>query len=329
MAEHTSSNEPSPTDSAPDLLDLDDLIREVTNGAGKHSEAATKRPDGGRRGSNEDSRRGSISSSNSSNSSITSAKRRSIDHQSSIINTTQDQRRSSSSSSMDSNNKNITINNEASNSSKGDGSQPSNNNNNNNTASIPPLNNIAVAIFVPLPDGQALLSPPPAAIVPDTPSYFLEQLERLSAQEAAVRGNIETLYGLEYLRVRAETAAAYADADSTYDYFGATAAVRSAHDDRLRKDLDGMIDSMRKPDSGAGGLRDVVLPNMFVPITYEPLNSPREAAANDVLRFLGAAAAELGAFDGHVQTISDGIKREMQGAAARGMREKQDRMDTD
>ncbi|TFB04864.1 hypothetical protein CCMA1212_002962 [Trichoderma ghanense] len=314
MSDHTSSTQPSPTDSGSDLPPLEVLLREEWNNRGKNLEA-TKKPDG-RRGSNEDPRGFGGSSSSSS------AKRRSIDQSSpnqSMKMTSQDQRRSSTNS-MDNNSE-----------------PPSGKGEVGNNTSIPPLNNIAVAIFVPLANPQALLSPP--AVVPDTPPYFLEKLERLGAHEAAVRNNIEALYGLEYLRVRAKAATAYADDDASFDYFGATAAVQPAQEAALRQDLDMMLENMRKPDPGPGPLnlagnspkKDMApLPSMdVVDITYHPLNSPREAAANDVLRLLGAAATELGSFDNHVQAISDGIKWEMQGAAARGMREKQDRMDTD
>jgi hypothetical protein len=244
--------------------------------------------------------------------------------------------------------------------SSGKGKGESNSNSNSNSysysynpshSSIPPLNdNVAVAIFVPLTNGQALLSPPAAAaVVPETPPYFLEKLERLTTHEAAVRGNIEALFGLEYLRVRAHVATAYPD-DSAFDYYGATAAVRPVQDADLRQDLDAMIGNMRSklPDpppvggnldlnlaaaaSAAANLnltKDVGLPDMDVPITYHPLNSPREAAANDVLKLLGDAATQLGFFDNHIRVISDGIKKEMQDAAARELREKQDRMDTD
>ncbi|KAL6871131.1 hypothetical protein J3F83DRAFT_643113 [Trichoderma novae-zelandiae] len=297
MGEHASSNQPSPTDSALDLPPLEELLREEWNSRGKYREAP-KKPDG-RRGSDEDSRGGGGGGGGGGSSS----KRRSIDHSSlnqSSTNTNRDQRRTST-------------DNEA-NGGKGDGGN----------SSIPPLNNIAFSIFVPITDGRALLSPPD--VVPETPSYFLEKLERLNRHEAAVRGNIEALYGLEFLRVRAE-AAAYVD--DSFDYFGATAAVQGAQEADLRADLDKMLANMRDVKTPAGNIKDVPLPNMFVPITHHPINSPREAAANEVLRLLGAAASELDAFDNHVQSISDGIKREMQEAAARAMGEKQDRMDTD
>ncbi|KAL7822506.1 hypothetical protein V8C26DRAFT_426099 [Trichoderma gracile] len=344
MAEHTSSQQTSPTVSTPDFPELDDLFREEWNRRNKHLEAA-KEPEG-RRGSNEDPPRGRFGSSSSAKrrsfdldspeQSSSSAKRRSIDQSSptqsssssSITNirvTNQDQRRNSSSSST------MDKTEPSSNSGgKGEGNSTSNSH-----SSIPPLNNnVAVAIFVPITNGQALLSPP--AVIPETPPYFLEKLERLSVHEAAVRGNIEALYGLEYLRVRAHVATAYPD-DSSFDYFGATAAVRSLQDGALRQDLDIMLDNMRRSDAtianpnlAANVKKDVVLPSMdLADITYHPLNSPREAAASDVLKLLGDAATELGSFDNHVQVITDAIKSEMQGAAARGMREKQDRMDTD
>ncbi|KAH0494319.1 hypothetical protein TgHK011_000943 [Trichoderma gracile] len=346
MAEHTSSQQTSPTVSTPDFPELDDLFREEWNRRNKHLEAA-KEPEG-RRGSNEDPPRGRFGSSSSAKrrsfdldspeQSSSSAKRRSIDQSSptqsnsssSITNirvTNQDQRRNSSSSST------MDKTEPSSNSGgKGEGNSTSNSHSH---SSIPPLNNnVAVAIFVPITNGQALLSPP--AVLPETPPYFLEKLERLSIHEAAVRGNIEALYGLEYLRVRAHVATAYPD-DSSFDYFGATAAVRSLQDSALRQDLDIMLDNMRRPEAiitnpnlAANVKKDVVLPSMdLADITYHPLNSPREAAASDVLKLLGDAATELGSFDNHVQVISDAIKSEMQGAAARGMREKQDRMDTD
>ncbi|KAL6891506.1 hypothetical protein HDV57DRAFT_301423 [Trichoderma longibrachiatum] len=350
MGEHTSSNQTSPTDSAPDLPDIDELIREEWNSRNKFLEAAARKPDGGRRGSNEESRAGGFGSVSSAKrrsidldspdqSSGSAAKRRSIDQSSptqggSIKVTSQDRRRSSSGSiKMDNNN------NEATSSSGKGKAESSSSGSSNSHSSIPPLdNNVAAAIFVPLTSGQALLSPP--AVAPETPPYFLEKLERLTAHEAAVRGNIEALYGLEYLRVRAAVAATYPDDDASFDYFGATAAVRSLQENALREDLDVMIDSMRKPEhpvanpglAAANLEKDVavVLPNMgLAGITYLPLNSPREAAATDILKVLGDAATELGSFDNHVQLISDGIKREMEGAAARGMREKQDRMDTD
>ncbi|KAL7821446.1 hypothetical protein V8C44DRAFT_9378 [Trichoderma aethiopicum] len=352
MGEHTSSNQTSPTDSAPDLPDIDELIREEWNSRNKFLEAAARKPDGGgRRGSNEESRAGGFGSVSSAKrrsidldspnqSSGSAAKRRSIDQSSptqggSIKVTSQDRRRSSSGSIMTDNNNN----NEATSSSGKGKAEGSSSGSSNSHSSIPPLdNNVATAIFVPLTSGQALLSPP--AVAPETPPYFLEKLERLTAHEAAVRGNIEALYGLEYLRVRAAVAASYPDDDASFDYFGATAAVRSLQENALREDLDIMIDSMRKPEHpvanpglAAATLKKdvaVVLPNMdLAGITYLPLNSPREAAATDILKVLGDAATELGSFDNHVQLISDGIKREMEGAAARGMREKQDRMDTD
>ncbi|KAK1251076.1 hypothetical protein MKX07_005631 [Trichoderma sp. CBMAI-0711] len=317
-----------------------------------------------------------------------SAKRRSISQSSptlgsssrssssSIKITNQGQRRNSSSSSSSSSIK-INQGQRRNSSSIMDNNTNNNNNNNNNNkyepssgkgegegntyrysysynpshSSIPPLNdNVAVAIFVPLTNGQALLSPPAAAtVVPETPPYFLEKLERLTTHEAAVRGNIEALFGLEYLRVRAHVATAYPD-DSAFDYYGATAAVRPVQEADLRQDLDAMIGNMRSklPDPPVAGnlnlnlaaaaaaanlnlnlTKDVGLPDMDVPITYHPLNSPREAAANDVLKLLGDAATQLGFFDNHIRVISDGIKKEMQDAAARELREKQDRMDTD
>ncbi|KAK4067916.1 hypothetical protein H0G86_008489 [Trichoderma simmonsii] len=191
---------------------------------------------------------------------------------------------------------------------------------------IPPLTNTSAAIFVPITESTNLLSPP--QFVPGSYEYHRAALTILTNHEAAVRNNIQGYYQREMRRINREAEAR----DPSFDYFTAVAEVRKQHEPALKDDLDSIIAKMRERDNPATdySVKSVPLPDMDrVPITYVPLNSPREIAARGVMKVIAAATQEISSFDYHVRGMSDAIKVQMQAAALRQKQQQQGRMDVD
>ncbi|KAM6480254.1 hypothetical protein HDV62DRAFT_105985 [Trichoderma sp. SZMC 28011] len=190
---------------------------------------------------------------------------------------------------------------------------------------IPPLTNTSAAIFVPITESTNLLSPP--QFVPGSYEYHRAALTIVTNHEAAVRNNIQGYYQREMRRINREAEAR----DPSFDYFSAVAEVRKQHEPALKDDLDSIIAKMRERDNPATdySVKSVPLPDMDrVPITYVPLNSPREIAARGVMKVIAAATQEISSFDYHVRGMSDAIKVQMQAAALR-QKQQQGRMDVD
>ncbi|KAL7912717.1 hypothetical protein GGI35DRAFT_260164 [Trichoderma velutinum] len=189
---------------------------------------------------------------------------------------------------------------------------------------IPPLTNPSAAIFVPITESTNLLSPP--QFVPGSFEYHRAALNIVTNHEASVRNNIQAYYQREMRRINREAEAR----NSSFDYFTAVANVRKQHEAALKDDLDSIIGKMRERDNPAidYNIKSVPLPDMDrVPVTYVPLNSPREIAAREVMKVIAAATQEISSFDGHVRCMSDAIKMQMQAAALR--QKQQGRMDID
>ncbi|KKO99007.1 hypothetical protein THAR02_08878 [Trichoderma harzianum] len=190
---------------------------------------------------------------------------------------------------------------------------------------IPPLTNTSAAIFVPITESSNLLSPP--QFVPGSYEYHRAALTILTNHEASVRNNIQGYYQREMRRINREAEAR----DRSFDYFTAVAQGRKQHEPALKDDLDSIIAKMREPNNPATdySVKSVPLPDMDrVPITYVPLNSPREIAARGVMKVIAAATQEISSFDYHVRGMSDAIKVQMQAAALR-QKQQQGRMDVD
>ncbi|KAL5088327.1 hypothetical protein Trisim1_006775 [Trichoderma cf. simile WF8] len=192
---------------------------------------------------------------------------------------------------------------------------------------IPPLTNTSAAIFVPITESTNLLAPP--QFVPGSFEYHRAALNILTNHEASVRNNIQAYYQREMRRINREAEAR----DPSFDYFSAVAEVRKQHEPALKDDLDSIIAKMRERDNPATdySVKSVPLPDMDrVPITYVPLNSPREIAARGVMKVIAAATKEISSFDYHVRGMSDAIKVQMQAAALRQKQQQQQgRMDVD
>ncbi|KAL7783045.1 hypothetical protein V8C43DRAFT_295043 [Trichoderma afarasin] len=191
---------------------------------------------------------------------------------------------------------------------------------------IPPLTNTSAAIFIPITESTNLLSPP--QFVPGSYEYHRAALTIVTNHEASVRNNIQAYYQREMRRINREAEAR----DPSFDYFTAVAEVRKQHEPALKDDLDSIIAKMRERDNPATdySVKTVPLPDMDrVPITYVPLNSPREIAARDVMKVIAAATQEISSFDYHVRGMSDAIKVQMQAAALRQKQQQQGRMDVD
>ncbi|PNP50773.1 hypothetical protein THARTR1_08394 [Trichoderma harzianum] len=189
---------------------------------------------------------------------------------------------------------------------------------------IPPLTNTSAAIFVPITESTNLLAPP--QFVPGSFEYHRESLAVVTKHEAAVRNNIQSYYQREMRRINREAEAR----DPSFDYFSAVADARKQHEAAHKDDLDGIIAKMRERDNPATdySVKSVPLPDMDrVPVTYMPINSPREIAAREVMKVIAAATQEISSFDCHVRGMSDAIKVQMQAAALR--QKQQGRMDID
>ncbi|KAL6808977.1 hypothetical protein GGI42DRAFT_227611 [Trichoderma sp. SZMC 28013] len=189
---------------------------------------------------------------------------------------------------------------------------------------IPPLTNTSAAIFVPITESTNLLAPP--QFIPGSFEYHRAALAVVTNHEAAVRNNIQAYYQREMRRINREAEAR----DPSFDYFTAVADVRKLHEPALRDDLDSIIAKMRERDNPATdySVKSVPMPDMDrVPVTYVPLNSPREIAAREVMKVIVAATQEISSFDHHVRGMSDAIKVQMQAAALR--QKQQGRMDVD
>ncbi|KAK4067102.1 uncharacterized protein Triagg1_7830 [Trichoderma aggressivum f. europaeum] len=189
---------------------------------------------------------------------------------------------------------------------------------------IPPLTNTSAAIFVPITESTNLLAAP--QFVPGSVEYHRAALAVVTSHEASVRNNIQAYYQREMRRINREAEAR----DPSFDYFSAVAEVRKQHEPALRDDLDSIIAKMRERDNPAAdySVKTVPMPDMDrVPVTYVPLNSPREIAARDVMKVIVAATQEISSFDHHVRGMSDAIRVQMQAAALR--QKQQGRMDVD
>ncbi|KAL7937465.1 hypothetical protein V8C35DRAFT_276960 [Trichoderma chlorosporum] len=189
---------------------------------------------------------------------------------------------------------------------------------------IPPLTNTAAAIFVPITNPSSLLSPP--QFVPGSSEYHRAALNIVNNHEASVRNNIQELYQREMLRINREAEAH----EPSFDYIAAVADVRREHDASMKHDLDSVIANMRERDNPAADYNIRIVPPADmdqVPVTYVLLNSPREAAARDVMKVIAAASQEISSFDNHVRFMTDAIRMQMQAAASR--EKQQSRMDID
>ncbi|KAL7963660.1 hypothetical protein V8C34DRAFT_266219 [Trichoderma compactum] len=189
---------------------------------------------------------------------------------------------------------------------------------------IPPLTNTSAAIFVPITESTNLLAPP--QFVPGSLEYHRAALAAVTNHEASVRNNIQAYYQREIRRINREAEAR----DPSFDYFSAVADSRKLHEPALRDDLDNTIAKMRERDNPATdySVKSVPLPDMDrVPVTYVPLNSPREIAAREVMKVIVAATQEISSFDAHVRGMSDAIRVRVQAAALR--QKQQGRMDVD
>ncbi|KAH6610244.1 hypothetical protein Trco_000264 [Trichoderma cornu-damae] len=171
---------------------------------------------------------------------------------------------------------------------------------------------ISAAIFVPIPASTNLLSPP--GFSPNSPEYHRAALDVVARHEARVRDNLEALFQREMLRISIDAPAANSD----FDYFAATAAVRARGEAALRRDCEAMLANMREPDgpSVQHNVNVIPTPKMdSVPVTYAPIMSPRELAARDVMKVIAAATQELSGFDNHVKCMRDAIKKQIQQSA--------------
>ncbi|KAM0250903.1 hypothetical protein ACHAQJ_008437 [Trichoderma viride] len=205
----------------------------------------------------------------------------------------------------------------------GDGSQrgtsesnmsSSNGSNNNNEdvvvddSPIPVLNSIFAAIFVPIPESNQLLAP--LDLAPKSPEYHRAALNLVTHHEDLVRDNLQALFQRELLRISidAETI------NPSFDYHAARASVQAEDEDALRRDCDAMIATMRQPDfpNRKYSLTNVPVPNMSsIPVTYTPVNSPREFAAKEVLKVAAAAIGDMTCFDRHVRSVRKAIKQQI------------------
>jgi hypothetical protein len=174
---------------------------------------------------------------------------------------------------------------------------------------IPRLNHISAAIFVPIPASNKLLDP--LNLAPGSPAYHRAALAVVTRHEASVRDNLQALFQREMLRVSLDAEAVC----PSFDYDVARASVQARDEDALRRDCEDMIATMRAPDSSRNNyhsLESVPVPNMNVPVTYSPVNSPRELAAKEVMKVIAAAIGDMSDFDRHVRSMRGAIIKQIQ-----------------
>ncbi|KAL7795270.1 hypothetical protein V8C37DRAFT_375014 [Trichoderma ceciliae] len=199
----------------------------------------------------------------------------------------------------------------------------SNNGNNGNNGDddgispIPRLDCISAAIFVPIPESNTLLSP--LGFAPDSPDYHRAALDLTTHHEASVRDNLEALFQREILRISLDAEAS----NPSFDYFNAAANVRAEQEAALRHDGEAMIANMREPENPSvdHNITKIPFPNMDVPVTYMPINSPRESAAKDIMKVVSAAAHEMSSFDKHVLSLRETIMKQIQDSCLQSERQ--------
>lgn len=178
---------------------------------------------------------------------------------------------------------------------------------------IPPLTSISAAIFVPIPDSNKLLQP--LNLDPESPDYHRAALDLVTSHENSVRNNLHALFHREMLRMRITAN----DMDNPpFDYNAARAHIRAHDEDARRRDCSTMIANMCAPDTSNRnyGATNIPRPNMNVPVTYAPVESPREFAATEVMKVIAAAVGDLASFDRHLRNRRATIKKQIQEAEA-------------
>ncbi|RFU81744.1 hypothetical protein TARUN_446 [Trichoderma arundinaceum] len=192
------------------------------------------------------------------------------------------------------------------------------------TTPIPRLDLVAAAIFVPISESSKLLSP--LDFAPNSPDHHRAALSLVTSHEASVRDNITALFQREILRISLDAEAA----NTHFDYPKATANVQAQHEAALRHDCEDMIANMRAPHDPSKdyNIKTIPVPNLAVPVTYVPINSPREYATQGVMNVVSAASRELASFDAHVASIRDAIEKQIGDSVLQG-ENPSDRMDVD
>lgn len=170
--------------------------------------------------------------------------------------------------------------------------------------------NISAAIFVPIPEANGLLQPLDYA--PGSLTYHRAALDVVTRHEAAVRDNIEALLQREMLRINIKFEAK----DPAFDYFAATASVQKEQQAALRQDMQDMIANMREPADSSVNYSNTTdtdtPPDMEVPVTYVPIQSPREFAAKAAMRAIAEVTQHTADFDTRARAMREAIEKRIQ-----------------